>query len=218
MSAYRNGLLSSKTVSLTGSSESNIFVRVGNTGDVNIVGDLTVDGNIGVDGTAVFNDAVFVESPDISNNTKLVFYDISNIPRPLFPGLVDITSAGTITKQTSATLVPESAFTIPVGFPGYYSFTAQILLGGVGTVADGENIQIYLDVSGGSLTPIAGTTNIIDMTENSANTFAQTPSGIIMQKLNAGNIIQLYHLEQGSYTFSSGSIQVAYTYLGNTAI
>jgi hypothetical protein len=212
MSDYKNGLISSRNVCLTGATASNAFVRVGKAGDVSVAGDLEVLGNATIDGQLLMDGA------DISNNANLIYYDISAISRPLFPGLVDITSAGTITKQTSATLVPESAFTIPVGFDGYYSFTAQILLGTVGTVADGENIQIYLDVSGGSLTPIAGTTNIIDMTENSANTFAQTPGGIIMQKLKAGDIIQLYHLEQGSYTFGSGSIQVAYTYLGNTAI
>jgi hypothetical protein len=136
----------------------------------------------------------------------------------LYPGGVKITEAGSITKETSATLVPESAFTIPVGLDGYYSFTAQISLGGVGTVSDGENFQLYLDVSGGSLSPINGTINIIDMTENSANAFSQTPGGIIMQRLTAGQVIQLYHLEQGAYTFSSGSIQVAYTYLGDTAL
>ena len=136
----------------------------------------------------------------------------------LYPGGVKITTAGSITKETSATLVPESAFTIPVGLDGYYSFTAQVSLGGVGTVSDGENFQLYLDVSGGSLSPINGTINIIDMTENSANAFSQTPGGIIMQRLTAGQVIQLYHLEQGSYTFSSGSIQVAYTYLGDTAL
>jgi hypothetical protein len=136
----------------------------------------------------------------------------------LYAGAVKITTAGSITKETSATLVPESAFTIPTGLDGYYSFTAQISLGGVGTVADGENFQLYLDVSGGSLSPINGTINIIDMTENTANAFSQTPGGIIMQRLTAGETIQLYHLEQGSYTFSSGSIQVAYTYLGDTAL
>lgn len=210
--SYQNGLISSKAVCLTGSSESNAFVRVGKAGDVSVAGDLEVLGNATIDGRLLMDGA------DISNNANLVYYDISNIARPLFPGLVKICDAGAITKQTSATLVPESAFTIPVGFAGYYSFTAQVSLGTVGTVADGENFQLYLDVSGGSLTPINGTINIIDMTENSANTFSQTPSGIIMQKLNAGDIIQLYHLEQGSYTFGSGSIKVAYTYLGNTAV
>jgi hypothetical protein len=143
---------------------------------------------------------------------------ITDSGRQVYPGAVKITSAGTITKQTSATLVPESAFTIPTGLDGYYSFTAQISLGTVGTVADGENFQLYLDVSGGSLSPINGTINILDMTENTANSFSQTPSGIIMQRLTAGQTIQLYHLEQGSYTFGSGSIQVAYTYLGDTAL
>jgi hypothetical protein len=138
--------------------------------------------------------------------------------RTIYPGAVKICTAGSITKETTATLVPESAFTIPAGLDGYYSFTAQVSLGGVGTVSDGENFQLYLDVSGGSLTPVNGTINIIDMTENSANTFSQTPGGIIMQRLTAGQVIQLYHLEQGSYTFTSGSIQVAYTYLGDTAL
>lgn len=136
----------------------------------------------------------------------------------IYPGGVKITTAGAITKETSATLVPESAFTVPAGLDGYYSFTAQISLGTVGTVADGDNIAIYLDVSGGSLTPVNGTINILDMTENSANAFNATPGGIIMQRLTAGQVIQLYHLETGSYLFSTGSIQVAYTYLGDTLL
>jgi hypothetical protein len=136
----------------------------------------------------------------------------------LYPGAVIIEAAGTITKQSSATLVPESSFTIPVGLDGYYSFTAQISLGTVGTVADGDNIAIYLDVSGGSLSPINGTINILDMTENSANAFSATPGGIIMQRLTAGQTIQLYHSEGGTYTFGSGSIQVAYTYLGDSLV
>ena len=164
------------------------YVRKGANGDATITGDLYVAGSIFESG------------------------------RKVYPGAVRITSAGAITKQTTATLVPESSFTIPADLPGYYSFTAQVSLGGVGTVADGENFQLYLDVSGGSLTPINGTINILDMTENTANTFSQTPSGIIMQRLTAGQVIQLYHLEQGAYTFSSGSIQVAYTYLGDTLL
>jgi hypothetical protein len=161
------------------------YVRKGANGDSTITGDLYVTGSI---------------------------YESGN---KVFPSAVKITTAGSITKQATATVVPESAFTVPAGFDGYYSFTAQVLLNGVGTVADGENISIYLDVSGGSLTPVNGTINIIDMTENAANSFSQAPSGIIMQRLTAGQVIQLYHLENGSYTFSSGSIQVAYTYLGD---
>ena len=136
----------------------------------------------------------------------------------LYPGAVKITTAGAITKQTTAALVTESAFTIPVGLDGYYSFTAQIILGTVGTVADGDNISVYLDLAGGSLSPILGTVNILDMTENTANSFSATPSGIIMQRLTAGQVIQLYHIETGSYTFGTGSIQVAYSYLGDTAL
>jgi hypothetical protein len=136
----------------------------------------------------------------------------------LYPGGVKITTAGSISSQTSETLVPESAFTIPTGLDGYYSFTAQIIVGGVGTVSDGDNFQIFLDTSGDSLTPINGTSNTIDMTENAANTFNHTPGGIIMQRLTAGQTIQLYYKQLGAFTFSSGSIQVAYTYLGDTAL
>jgi hypothetical protein len=334
MADFRNGLISSRTVSLTGASSSNCFVRVGKAGDVDIDGDLTVLGDIyastiistpdasnnpfyiindnnlvvptefdelptnalvveagadridisgfavgvatfkpisqnlitqgnaedvgsyssyGIDtsGTTVCYGRIRVSCTDpTANATKgridftirsntvnntLMQIDASEnaiktqnssrfkdstggTDRTIYPGAVKITTAGSITKETSATLVPESAFTIPTGLDGYYSFTAQVTLGGVGTVSDGENFQLYLDVSGGSLTPVNGTINIIDMTENSANSFSQTPGGIIMQRLTAGEVIQLYHLEQGSYTFSSGSIQVAYTYLGDTLL
>jgi hypothetical protein len=198
-----NGLLSSSETH-PGLPTTKAFYLTANDEDVVITGDLAVGGSI------------TMTNADISNSANIINYSVGGTIYPLFPSFVKITTAGTITKQTSATLVAESAFTIPMD--GYYSFTAQISLGGVGTVADGENFQLYLDVSGGSLTPINGTINILDMTENTANSFSQTPTGIIMQKLTAGQVIQLYHLEQGSYTFSSGSIQVAYAYLGNDAL
>ena len=139
----------------------------------------------------------------------------------LYPGGVKITTAGSITKQTSATLVPESAFTIPTDLDGYYSFTAQLSLNGVGDVSgSADYIETYLDLSGGSLTPIVGTINILDVVESSTDVIRATFNGIIMQRLTAGQIIQMYHSESPSpgFTFTSGSIQVAYTYLGDTLL
>jgi hypothetical protein len=135
-----------------------------------------------------------------------------------YPGAVKICDIGSITKQTSATLVPESAFTVPAGYDGYYSYTAQISMDTVGTVADGDILSIYLDLSGGSLTPVAGSINIIDIAENANDVIFTAPSGIIMQRLVAGNTIQLYHSEAGTYTFSNGAVRVAYSYLGDTAL
>lgn len=155
---------------------------------------------------------------DISNSTGLVHYGVSGVDYPLYPSGVKLCSAGTITKQTSATAVSESLFTIPLD--GYYSFSAQINLDGVGTIAAEDSMTTYLDVSGGSLTPVAGTINITDIAENTSNSIRSSPSGIIQQKLTAGQQIQLYHLESATagFTFSSGSIQVAYAYLGNKAL
>jgi hypothetical protein len=135
-----------------------------------------------------------------------------------YPGAVKICDIGSITKQSSATLVPESAFTVPAGYDGYYSYTAQVSMDTVGTVADGDIMTLYLDLSGGSLTPVAGSINIIDIAENVNDVIFTAPSGIIMQRLVAGNIIQLYHSEAGTYTFSNGAVRVAYSYLGDTAL
>jgi hypothetical protein len=139
----------------------------------------------------------------------------------VYPSAVKINTAGTITKQTSATLVPNSAFTIPAGLDGYYSFTAQLSLDGVGdTTGTADYLETYLDLSGGSLTPIVGTINILDVVESSTNVIRATFNGIIMQRLTAGQTIQMYHSESPSagFTFSSGSIQIAYTYLGDRAL
>jgi hypothetical protein len=139
----------------------------------------------------------------------------------LYASAVKITTAGSITKQTSATLVPESAFTIPTDLDGYYSFTAQLSLDGVGDVSgSADYIETYLDISGGSLTPIVGTINILDVVESSTDVIRATFNGIIMQRLTAGQIIQMYHSESPSagFTFTSGSIQVAYKYEGDTLL
>lgn len=160
---------------------------------------------------------------DASNNNIVATDDavftqnIGSTQYNLYPSLVKIATAGSITKQASATEITESRFTIPTGFTGYWSYTAQVSLGTVGTVVDGDIFTLYADVSGGSLTPINGTINIVDVAENSSNSIQIALSGIIMQQLTAGQIISFYHLEAGTYTFSSGSVQVAYNYIGNTA-
>jgi hypothetical protein len=217
-----NGLISSKSVCINGSDNSNLYIRVGDNGNSSIPGDIIIGGDLTVGGTTSLLDNVTIASnknigmtTDISNNTGLVRYTISGASYPLYPMFVRVGAAGTITRQASATAVPESIFTIPMD--GYYSFTSQISLTGVGTIAEADNITIYLDVSGGSLTPVNGTINTIDMTKNAANNFNATPGGIIMQKLTAGQVLQLYHLEVGSFAMS-GSIRTAYSYLGNTAI
>jgi hypothetical protein len=155
----------------------------------------------------------------VLNNAQLQLVDAAGTTtRNIYPGVVKICEIGAITKQTSATLVPESAFTIPTGLTGYWSYTAQMAMGTVGTVADGDIFTLYADVSGGSLVPLTGTINIVDIAENSSNAIFAALSGIVMVRLTAGEIIQFYHSESGTYTFSDGSIRVAYTYLGDTAL
>jgi hypothetical protein len=166
-------------------------------------GDLTVTGEIEM-------------TTDISNNTGLVHYNVDASDYPLYPSFVKITTAGSITKQGSATEITESQFVIPLD--GYYSYTAQIILGTVGTVADGDILTLFGDISGGSLTPINGTTNIIDVAENSSNAIQIAVSGLIYDKLTAGQVIRFFHSEAGTYTFSTGSVQVAYKYEGNKAL
>jgi hypothetical protein len=118
-------------------------------------------------------------------------------------------------------VVSESSFTIPDGLPGYYSFTAQISLSGVGDVSGANDFMTtFLDLSGGSLTPINGTINIVTIVENTSNVVDVVVSGVIMQRLAVGDVIRLFHSESSDvgFTFTGGSIQVAYTYLGDTAL
>ena len=136
----------------------------------------------------------------------------------LYASAIKINTTGTITKVGTGTEVPNSSFTIPTGLDGYWSFTAQVILNGVAAVDAASNIQVYADISGGALTPINGTTNIADITVNSTN---QTPiayTGLIFTRLTAGDVIRLIHLEAGAFTFTSGSIQVAYKYEGDTLL
>ena len=182
-------ILNSQTV--RNAFDDDYYVRKGANGDSTITGDLYVTGSIFESG------------------------------RRVYPGAVEINAAGAITKNTSATLVPNSAFTVPTGLDGYYSFTAQLSLDGVGDVSGAADyIETYLDLSGGSLTPIAGTINILDVVESATNVIRATFNGIIMQRLTAGQVIQMYHSESPSpgFTFSSGAIQLAYTYLGDTLL
>ena len=185
---------------------------------------LTIDGSANTVRVANGADLISVgisntaTAADISNNTasSLLRYTVDTTEYPLYPSIVSVKNSGTITKQTTATLVPESAFTVP--FTGYYSYTVQISLGAVGTVAVGDVFQFYADVSGGTLTPINGTIYTIQMAENATNTANIVGSGLIYQRLNAGEIIQFYHLEAGAFTFTSGGFQAAYKYEGNFAI
>jgi hypothetical protein len=133
----------------------------------------------------------------------------------LYPAGVKINAAGSITKQATATLVPESEFTIPTNLDGYWSFTAQVLLGTVTTVDLGDIFSLFLDISGGSLTPLVGTSNVVHVAENSSNAISFCCSGIIGQRLVAGEIVRLFHLEAGTFDWSTGSVQVSYNYLGD---
>jgi hypothetical protein len=185
---------------------------------------LTIDGSANTVRVANSADLVSIgisntsTAADISDNvmSNLVRYTVSSVDYPIYPNIVSVKDSGTITKQATATLVPESAFTVP--FTGYYSYTVQISLGNVGTVVNGDVFQFYADVSGGSLTPINGTIYTIQMAENATNTANIVGSGLIYQKLNAGEIIQFYHLESGAFTFTSGGFQAAYKYEGNFAV
>ena len=151
---------------------------------------------------------------DIAANTNMILYSISSASYPVYPQFVNVTTAGAITKQTTATLITQSAYTVPLA--GYYSFTAQVSLGTVGTIVAEDTLSIYADLSGGAVTPIAGSISLIDVAENSANAINQVVSGMFMQKFAVGDVIQFYHIEGGSaWTFGSGTVQVAYMYQGN---
>jgi hypothetical protein len=135
------------------------------------------------------------------------------------PSAIKLCPAGTITKQTTSTVVPEADFLVPI--TGYYSFTLQINLDGVGDVSGANDyISTFLDVSGGSLTPINGTLNNLTVVELTTNIVRAVVSGIIMQQLTAGQTLRLYHLESSEvgFTFGSGNIVAAYSFLGENLL
>jgi len=144
------------------------------------------------------------------------------------PPLISITAAystngnpvrlcplGVITKQTVATLIPETSFTIP--YDGYYSFAVQVYIAPTG-VAPGDVFEFYADLVGGFLTPIVGTINILAVVPNNTppgGIYASCISGIISQQLNAGDVIRFLHVDEGAYTYS-GSFTATYCFLGNS--
>lgn len=196
-----NGLLSSSETH-PGLPTTTAYYLTENNGDVVVAGDLTINGGL------------TMANADASNNTNVIMYG----SYPLAPCAIKVISpVPTITKQTSATIVSGSAFTIPI--TGYYAVTAQISLTTIGSSTPAsDTITIYNDVSGGALTPINGAINTFNVVPNAVSAFYATSSGIIQQKLNAGDILNFYHLESGGYTFGAGSIGISYAYLGNNAI
>jgi hypothetical protein len=154
----------------------------------------------------------YLYGKDATNNAQ--FY-IDRIKE----GSVDyLNTDGTITKVGSGTEVENSPFTIPTGLDGYWSFTAQVLLNGVAAVDASSNIQVYADISGGALTPINGSINVSDITPNATDSTFIAYTGLMFTRLTAGDVIRLIHLEAGAFTFTSGSIQVAYKYEGDTLL
>jgi len=170
----------------------------------------------------VIDDNVHSTRMQIDASTNLIRTDggsrFSDRGYKLYPAGVKINAAGSITKQATATLVPESEFTIPTNLDGYWSFTAQVLLGTVTTVDLGDIFSLFLDISGGSLTPLVGTSNVVHVAENASDAISFCCSGIIGQRLVAGEIVRLFHLEAGTFDWSTGSVQVSYNYLGDTLL
>jgi hypothetical protein len=186
--------------------DDNYFLEQASNGNVNISGTATMAA-ASITGVATMGGANVLG--DISLEGTI--YDST---RALYPTIVRIGANGTITKSTSVVAVPNSEYTIPL--TGYYSFTAQIVVGTVGTVADGDTFALFLDIDGGTTDPINGTSTVFDMTENTDQTFTACPSGIIMERLTAGQIVRAYHRESGSFTFGNSYVKVAYSYLGDT--
>lgn len=222
MSANKNGLSSSTAVALTGADNSNLFVRRNQNGDVVIEGDLAISGDFAVGGSSQFVGDISANAElrmltDLSNNIGLVHYKVGAVDYPLYPSFVKIIEPATITKQTTQTKVTALAYTIPQD--GYYLLTAQISLATIGSSTPAsDTITIYGDLSGGSVTPLNGAINTFNVVPNALSAYYATSSGVIQQKLTAGQIIEFYHLESGAFTIgATSSIGVTYTYLGNKA-
>jgi hypothetical protein len=216
-----NGLLACKRVFATGSSDSNYFVKVGANGDSEIVGDLLVGGYLAVAGTSILAGEVEVPNADIANTENIITYTVDSSAYPIYPSFVKLCPAGTISKASaSPALVPEGTLLVPMD--GYYSFTIQVNLDNVGDVSGSvEWMETFLDTSGAPIVGISGTSNIIDVIENTTNVVRYVYSGIIMGKLTKGEYLNLYHQEsnQAAFTFdATSSILVAYQYLGNKPI
>jgi hypothetical protein len=213
-----NGLCAGSACFLNGNPDSYTYVRRdAGTGNTTVDGDMSVVGDLVVGGTSYLVGDVSTDGNiDLSGSTKVVEYNISGTAYKLYPSFLKITTAGAITKQATATEITESQYTVPLD--GYYSYTLQVILGTVGTVADGDIMSLFADISGGALTPINGTVSIIDVAENSANSIQIALSGIIFDRLTAGQMIRFFHSESGTYTFSTGSVQVVYNYIGDQAL
>lgn len=199
--------MSGKIVSFTGADDSNVYVRRDAENNVEIAGDLTIGGQ------------VRLENADISNTTGLITYEVGPVDYPLYPSFVKIISpVPTITKQTSPTKVSGGSYTIPQD--GYYTLTAQVSLATIGSSTPAsDTITIYADLSGGSITPINGAINTFNVVPNASNAFYATSSGLIQQKLTAGDVIEMYHLESGGFTIGGASaIGISYKYEGNKAV
>lgn len=198
--------MSGKIVSFTGADDSNVYVRRDRNDNVTIAGNLTLAGEMRL------------ENADISNTTGLIVYEVGPVDYPLYPSFVKVITPATITKQTTQTKVAALAYTIPQD--GYYSITAQISLASIGSSTPAsDTITIYADLSGGSVTPLNGAINTFNVVPNASNAFYATSSGVIQQKLIAGDVIEFYHLESGGFTIGvSSGIGVTYQYLGNKAV
>jgi hypothetical protein len=133
---------------------------------------------------------------------------------------VYLTQMTTFSKSTDVSAIPQTAFTVPEGYAGYYQYTVFCILTVTSAVTDSDNITFYMDDTGDELGP-EGNINFFAMSKDTGNDrFTKTYTGLIMASLPVGMTVQLYHKEEGDFTFDSGEseIKVVYTYLGDNVL
>jgi hypothetical protein len=133
---------------------------------------------------------------------------------------VYLTQLVNFSKSTDASAIPQTAFTVPEGYAGYYQYTVSCIMTVTSAIEDGDNITFYMDDTGNVLGP-AGDVNLIRMNKDTGNDLYNiTYTGFIMASLPVGMTIQLSHKEEGDFTFDGdeSEIKVAYTYLGDNVL
>jgi hypothetical protein len=180
-----NGLMSGSSTMITGDNNSNIYVKRQGNGDVVIEGDLAISGDLAIGAGPVYSSYLALRP-----NANIVLAPSTNVG------------------------MPNTDFTIPAGFSGYWGYTLSITIVGPSGVTADDHILFSADETAGFYVGIPG--SIVTYHPRSAITTDNTVvSGVFFQRFTAGQTIRFYQEQAGTFAIGSGIVKVAYTYLGD---
>jgi hypothetical protein len=110
--------------------------------------------------------------------------------------------------------MPNTDFTIPVGYDGYWSYTLSVALTGLSSVSAGDEITFSADDTAGFFSAIPGSINIYNPHTGVVNT-EFTVSGTFLQRFTAGQTIRFYQEQTGVWAITSGTCRAIYKYEGD---